>query len=53
MMFFVALALRDGGFRDALETAGLVAVSAEGAVCATGIRAIQEAIERAWKAGLN
>ena len=38
---------------SSIEAAGLVAVSAEGAVCATGIRAIQEAIERAWKAGLN
>ena len=28
-------------------------MSAEGAVCATGIRAIQEAIERAWNTGLN
>jgi len=51
MMFFVALALREDGLRYALADAGLV--SAEGAVCATGIRAIQEAIERAWNTGLN
>ena len=37
----------------ALDAAGLVAVSAEGTVCATGIRTIQAAIERAWDAGLN
>lgn len=47
----MALALREDGLRYALADAGLV--SAEGAVCATGILAIQAAIQRAWNADLN
>ena len=54
MMFVAALAQRNGGLRYALaDDAGLVDVSADGVICATGIRAIQQAVERAWNGGLN